>query len=160
MKTTRHLATSCAAVLALVLGALLASASAHAQPIVQTASAGPYSVTLRVLPAESFSGPGAAMVRDGGAMPNHIDGPLHPNRHIVAFIKKDGHPVEHAHVVIAWRSGAGPWHPVSVVRMHVVGHSLATTHFGNNERLAPGHYTVRVTVDGSRPAIFHVVLPQ
>lgn len=160
MKTTRYMATSCAAVLALVLGALFASASAHAQPIVQTATAGPYSVTLRVLPAESFSGPAAAMVRDGGAMPNTVHGPVHPNRHIVAFIKKDGQTVEQARVMISWRKGSsGPWHHVAVVRMHVVGHGLNTTHFGNNEHLGPGNYTIHVTVDGSQPAVFHVSLP-
>lgn len=159
MKTTRHLATSCAAVLALVFGTLFVSGAAHAQSVSQSANAGPYSVTLKVLPAETFAGSGSAMVRDGGAMSNDVHGSMHPNHHIVVFVKKNGAPVENAHVAISWRlNSMGAWHKVSVVRMYVRGKGPQTTHYGNNEHLPPGHYAVRVTVNNSQPALFHFSL--
>ena len=86
-----------------VLATLLAPRAAQAQNVSSTAMAGAYSVTLRVLPAESFSGPKAAMVRDSGAQPEQLDGPMHPNHHMVAFIKKNGTPVANAKVEIRYR---------------------------------------------------------
>ncbi len=145
--------------LALASGALLAPRTARAQNVSETAMAGDYSVTLKVLPAESFEGPKAEMVRDGGSKPNTIYGPDHPDRHLVAFVKKDGAPVEKGVVNIDWRpSGSDTWHPLPVVIMHVKGKGAATTHFGNNVNMAPGKYDARVTVNGGPPAIFHFTL--
>jgi hypothetical protein len=140
---------------------LLAPAVAQARNISETARASRYSVTLKVLPPESFNGPKAAMVRDGGAEPNKLKGPEHPNHHMVAFVKEDGKPVEHTTVDISYRdlsSRMSEWRALPMVRMHVAGHGLATTHYGNNVRLARGRYEVRVTVDGSGPAIFRFKL--
>ncbi len=141
----------------LVLGILLLTAVGQAKPISKTAKAGVFSVTLKVLPAESFLGPHAAMVRDAGAEPNTLKGPEHPNHHMVAFVKENGKPVENATVDISYRKLSpkmGAWTALPVVRMHVAGHSLATTHYGNNVRLGPGRYEARVTVNGNGPATF------
>jgi len=79
---------SLAASLIFALGALLTPGAALAVNVSKTATAGAYSVTLKVLPAESFRGPKADMVRDGGAEPNLLNGAAHPNHHLVAFERK------------------------------------------------------------------------
>jgi len=138
------------------------ASAAQSQAISETATAGVYSITLKVLPAESFSAPKAAMVRDGGAEPNLLNGPAHPNHHLVAFVTKGGKPVEDARVQISYRRlapGTGAWTELPVVRMHAAGQGLETTHYGNNVRLSPGSYEVRVTVDGSGPATIRFSLP-
>lgn len=150
-----------AAALAFVPGLLLVPAAAQARNISETARTGQYSVTLKVLPPESFTGSKAEMVRDSGAEPNKLKGPEHPNHHMVAFVKENGKPVEHATVAISYRdlsSRMSEWKVLPMVRMHVAGHGLATTHYGNNVRLARGRYEVRVTVDGSGPATFRFTL--
>lgn len=150
-------ATACA------LGVLLLPANARARQISETASAGPYSVTLKVLPAESFGGPHAEMARDGGAEPIAIDGPTHPNHHLVVFVQEHGKPVEQAAVSISYREvspGNGDWTVLPVARMHVAGKGPETTHYGNNVRLGQGTYEARVTVNGSRPADFRFSLPR
>ncbi len=124
---------------------------------------GVYSVTLKVMPAESFSGPNAEMIRDAGARPNQLDGPTQPNRHLVAFVKESGKPVKKAMVSISYRELSpkrGDWMSLPVVRMHVAGKGLETTHYGNNVKLEPGKYEARVTVNGSEPATFHFSLAQ
>jgi hypothetical protein len=146
-----------AAVLAVAAGALLVAPVAQAQTISKTAMAGTYSVTLKVLPAESFSGPKAEMTWDGGAKANAINGPAHPNHHLVVFVEKDGKPVESATVTIEYRrasSKPAAWTALPVARMHVAGKGAETTHFGNNLRLAAGSYEARVSVDGSPNAVF------
>jgi hypothetical protein len=143
------------------LGILLIPLAAHAQKISKTAETGGYSITLKVLPAESFGGSHAEMARDGGAEPNAINGPEHPNHHLVAFVKEDGKPVETAKVSISYRnisSKKGEWVSLPVARMHVAGKGLETTHYGNNVKLAPGKYEARVVVNGSKPAVFHFSL--
>ena len=159
------------AALAVAFAALLVPHSALAQNVSKTAMAGPYSVTLKVLPAEAFMGADAAMVRDGGAKAETVNGSMHPNHHMVAFIKKDGKPVEHAHVKIWYRmttenkkeSGMGKMHSSSkwmtlpVTRMSVKGKGADTTHFGNNVKLKTGNYEVKVSVDG-KIAMFHFSL--
>jgi hypothetical protein len=45
-----------------------------------------------------------------------------------------------------------------VVRMHVAGKERSTTHFGNNLRMEPGRYDVRVTVNGEAPATFDITV--
>jgi len=145
-----------AASLTLAGVALLAPHVARAQNVSKTAMAGAYTVTLKVLPAEAFEGKNAEMVRDGGSEPNLLNGSEPPNHHLVAFVKKDGKPVEKGIVNIDYRpAGGGTWLPLPVVRMHVKGKGLDTTHFGNNLSMVPGNYDARVTVNGSPPAIFH-----
>lgn len=161
MKKQNVLRLSLAMALAFAFAFLLLPRSARAQNITQTAMAGPYSVTLKVLPAEAFQGSKAEMARDGGAQPALLHGPAHPNHHMVAFLKKDGKPVERARVEIRYRSlpaRMGGWNTLPVVRMHVVGKGLATTHFGNNVQLSPATYEVRVSVNGEGPATFRFVL--
>lgn len=153
--------SSLSAALLFALGVMLLPAASHAQAFSKTAKASAYSVTLKVLPAESFSGPHAAMVRDAGAAPDLLNGPDRPNRHLVAFVQKDGKPVEQATVDISYRElspAKGRWMRLPVVRMHVAGKGLATTHYGNNLHLAAGSYEARVTVNGSHPAVFHFTL--
>jgi hypothetical protein len=149
-----------ASLLTFALGVMLVPI-AQAKPISKTAKAGVYSVTLKVLPAESFTGPKAEMVRDGGAEPNRLNGPEHPDHHMVAFVKENGKPVEHATVDISYRnlsSRMSVWKVLPVVRMHVAGHGLATTHYGNNVRLGPGSYVARITVNGNGPATIRFTL--
>lgn len=144
--------------LALASTLFLAPASARAQVVSVNATTGGYALTLKVLPAESFTGPHAEMVRDGGAEAATLDGPVHPNHHMVVFIKKGDKPVEHATVSITYRrvgQQSIDWTTLPVVRMHVKGKGSATTHFGNNLHLAPGSYEARVIVNGSTPAVFH-----
>jgi hypothetical protein len=153
------------AALALLVGALLMPIPVQAQNISQTGTSGAYGVTLKVLPAESFTGANAEMVRDAGADPNDVNGPAKPNHHLVAFVTKDGKPVEDATVAISYRqapappggvSKAGDWTTLGVVRMHVAGKGPETTHYGNNVHLAAGSYDVRVSVNGSAPATFRI----
>jgi hypothetical protein len=158
MKTTRSYASIGAALL-FGLGLAAVPAEARARAISVMGMAGAYSVNLKVLPAESFTGPRAEMVRDAGAEPDRVTGPEHPNRHLVAFVKKEGKAVEDADVEISYRAVTarpGAWVSLPVVRMHVAGKGLDTTHYGNNVDLSPGTYQVRVIVDGSRPATFGI----
>ncbi len=152
-----------AGVFLLALGALFAPAVAPAQTISQTAKAGAAVVTLKVLPAESFTGPMAMMVRDGGAEPVLLKSSVDPNHHLVVFVSKSGKPVEDAAVVLLYRQVSprmGAWTKLPVVRMHVAGKGLESTHYGNNLRLDAGRYEARVTVNGSGPAIFRFSLPR
>jgi hypothetical protein len=141
----------------IALGALLAPHAAQAQMVAKTDTVGGYTITLRVLPAESFTGAHAAMARDAGAQPMGLKASPAPNHHLVAFIRKDGKPVEDATVTISYRKAgtSGSWTELPVVRMHVAGKSLATTHYGNNVHLAAGSYEARVTVNGGQPAMYH-----
>ncbi|MGC8548381.1 MAG: hypothetical protein ACP5M4_01665 [Acidobacteriaceae bacterium] len=170
---------SFAAALAIAFAALLVPHAAQAQ-ISKTAMAGPYSVNLKILPAEGFMGMKAPMQREGGAMPEMVNGATHPNHHMVVFIKKDGKPVEHAHVKIWYRMSKGEmmdnnkmggmmdnkmgemkgmnhWMTLPVTRMEVRGKGPATTHFGNNVHLMDGSYEVKVSVNG-KVAMFHFSL--
>lgn len=161
MQNRKTIRLSLGVVLALAFTVLLLPQAALAKKISKTAMAGKYSVTLKVLPAESFRGPNAAMARDGGAEPNLLHGSMHPNHHLVAFIKNNGSAVEHAQVQIRYRRlspNQGQWKNVSVVRMHEAGKGVKTTHFGNNVKLSPGNYEAHVTVDGQGPADFHFSL--
>lgn len=148
-----------AATMAFALGTFLASCSAQAQAPSHTAQLGAYSVTLKVLPAESFGGRHSAMEWTGGAKPHFLTQSPRPNHHMVVFIKKDGKPVENASVTLLYHSGgagAHSWKKLPVARMFVRGNGRATTHFGNNVFLRPGAYVVRVTVNGSAPHLFHI----
>jgi hypothetical protein len=161
MKKQPSVCFSLTMALVFAFGALVAPGAARAQEISQTAMAGPYAITLKVLPAESFTGPQAEMARDGGARADALNGPGHPNHHLVAFVEKSGKPVERATVSIRYRETSpakGRWMRLPVARMHVAGKGLATTHYGNNVKLEPGSYEARVTVNGSAPAAFHFSL--
>lgn len=148
-------------ILACAFGLAFLPIAAHAKNISKTAKTGGYSITLKVLPAESFSGASAEMTRDGGAEPNALNGPEHPNHHLVAFVKENGKPLENGTVSIRYRQVSpkkGDWMTLPVVRMHVTGKSLETTHYGNNAQLSPGKYAVQVTVNHSQPAKFRFSL--
>lgn len=147
--------------LAFLAAGLIASNTAEAKNISKTAKAGNVWVTLKVLPAEAFEGAHSSMVRDAGAMPMLLSNSPRPNHHMVVFLKSDNKPVEKASVMILYRQSAphkGKWTLLPVVRMHVAGKSLATTHFGNNVKLDPGDYEVIVVVDHNPPADFHFKL--
>lgn len=140
---------------------LIASNTADAKNISTTVRAGAVEVTLKILPAEAFEGPHATMVRGGGAMPMLLSHSPRPNHHMVVFIKKNRKPVERANVTMLYKKLAarnGRWTLLPVVRMHVAGKGLATTHFGNNVKLAPGDYEVLVVVNHNPPADFHIRL--
>lgn len=137
------------------------SNSAIAQNISKTTKTGNVWVTIKVLPAESFTGSEAEMAWDGGAKPHTLNDSPKPNHHLVAFIKRNGEPVEHAKVVIHYRNLSkkmSKWMSLPIARMHVAGKGLKTTHYGNNVKLEPGKYEVRVIVDKNSPAIFHFTL--
>ena len=105
--------------LTFALGTLFVPRVAQAQEISKTAMAGTYSVTLKVMPAESFSGPHAVMERDGGAQPNLLNGSTRPNHHFVAFVRESGKPVENATVSISYREISpkkGDWGQLPFVR--------------------------------------------
>lgn len=146
-------------IIAFAFCALLLPAASRAQNISEVARSGPYTINLKVLPAESFHGMHAEMMHDGGAPAVAVDGPKNPNHHVVVFVKKDGKPVEDAKVTIAYRQSARKqWKELSVARMHVAGKGPDTTHYGNNINLEPGKYEVRVTVNGQRFATFRISL--
>jgi len=143
--------------LSLALASLILPRGAQAQKISETGMAGPYSVTLKVLPAEGFSGPHAEMAWDAGAKAEMLNGPAGPNHHLVAFVQESGKPVENAKVTIGYRQVSpkrGEWMSLPVARMHMAGKGPETTHYGNNVKLAPGDYEARVTVNGKGPASF------
>jgi uncharacterized protein involved in high-affinity Fe2+ transport len=80
---------------------------------------------------------------------------------VVAFVEKDGTPVKDADVRISYRTLSGnsaPWMDLPVVRMHMAGMSLDSTHYGNNLYIPPGNYEVRVSVNGQGPATFQITL--
>lgn len=145
------------ATLAVASMSLLAPAAVYAQNVSKTAKVGPYSITFKLLPAESFSHKRGGMVWDAGAPADGKNSPSHPNHHMVAFVKRYGSPMEQAHVSIYYKnlSGGGDWIQLPVVRMHVAGKGLRSTHYGNNVLLTAGKYAAQVTVNNSQPAVFH-----
>jgi type II secretory pathway component GspD/PulD (secretin) len=155
--------TSCIATIAsLVFGfGVILPACAQAQELNKTGTAGKFTITLKLLPTKSFSGPNAEMVRDGGANAVEVSGPEQPNHHLAAFLTQNDQPVEKAEVAISYReSSSSPmkWTELPVVRMHEAGKSMDTTRFGNNVRLPPGGYEVQVTVNGEMSATFQITL--
>lgn len=138
---------------------LVLTLGAAAWAVSDSKPAGAYELTLKVLPAETFEGPQAKMAWDGGAEAVKVDGPEKPNHHLVVFVKKGKTPVEDAKVEIAYRPAGekdAGWTRLPVARMHERGAGPKTTHYGNNVRLAPGPYEVRVTVNGGAPTEFDV----
>lgn len=136
---------------------LLAPAAVYANVISKTARAGTYSVTLKVLPAETFGSTRGDMKWDGGARTIHVNGLNHPDHHLVAFVKEYGKPVEHAKVSIYYRNlsqNVSSWIRLPVARMQVEGKGPGTTHYGNNVRLPQGTYEAEVRVNQGSPAMF------
>ncbi|HUY80464.1 MAG TPA: hypothetical protein VMU92_01930 [Acidobacteriaceae bacterium] len=162
MKINRvHFYPILAVALIFAFGGLCAVGTAQDKPVSKTAKAGEYSVTLKVLPAESFTGPHHAMVHNGGAAAVTLKGAEAPNHHLVVFIEKNGAPVEHANVRIEYRelgSMKGTWENLPVARMYVAGKGVKTTHYGNNLHLAPGKYEARVTVNGKSTATYRFAI--
>ncbi|HKI96815.1 MAG TPA: hypothetical protein VJ992_16110 [Gemmatimonadales bacterium] len=157
MQTHTRLHPLIAGAMLLALGAVALPSVASAHNISETATVGRYTITLKVLPAESFTGFNAQMIPDSGAAPYLLNGDDGPNHHLVAFVTRNGKTVEHARVAISFindPAAGGQWTKLPVVRMHVAGRGLATTHYGNNVALSPGVYGVRVSVNGSAPASF------
>ena len=136
----------------LALGVTVAFASSKTGTVSRTEMDGPFVVTLKVLPAESFSGKTAEMTWDGGAPSVKLSADPRPNHHMVVFVDRDSKPVEYATVEMRYRRAQAKdtaWKPLPVARMHESGKGMDTTHFGNNVKLDPGRYDVQVTVDGS-----------
>lgn len=146
-------------------GAALAGHSGR--KISTTKVKGPYSITLKLLPAEPFVSRGQAgkpssrgeMVKAGGAHPVGKRSAQNPNYHLVAFIKKAGRPLEHADVEIHYKREASTRskeRKLPVTRMWIAGKGRKTTHYGNNVRLKPGTYDVKVQVNNKVEAHFHI----
>jgi hypothetical protein len=129
-----------------------------------TQTAGSYTITLKLLPTESFVSPAEAkksanagdMVNGGGAQPVRKGGAQQPNHHLVVFIKKNGQPTEHATVQMSYTKQNGSGHSVKlpVNRMWVAGKGKKTMHYGNNVKLAPGNYRVHVVINHGPSADF------
>ncbi|MGA7964529.1 MAG: hypothetical protein WCB49_01260 [Gammaproteobacteria bacterium] len=146
------------AAVAFASGAFLASCVAQAKPVSQSATIGSYQVTLKVLPAEAFTGADEKMAWDGGARPELVGSKSHPNHHLVVFVAKDGKPVENATVRIHYRALDTPtehWKTLPVARMYVKGKSRGTMHYGNNVHLTPGNYAAKVQIGNSLAHAFH-----
>lgn len=124
---------------------------------------GPYSVTLKVQPAEYFAGPKATMIRDGGAGAVPVNGVEHPNHHLVVFVdSKLDKPLDHAAVAISYCETSPQttqWTPLPTARMYIKGLGVGTTHYGNNVKLEAGSYNARVVVNGKTVTI-PFTLPQ
>ena len=130
---------------------------AKAQVVSKTKMAGKVSVTMRVLPAETYEGAGAEMKWDGGADAVLMNSASKPNHHLVAFLKEGGKPLEKASVMISYRELSpkkSDWTSLPVCRMHVAGKGMDTTHFGNNLRLEKGEYEARITVNKNPSVMF------
>ena len=148
-----------AAALAFAFGAFLSSCASQAKPLSRTAQVGPYTVILKVLPAESFTSGHSAMVWDSGAKPYRLKQSPRPNHHLVVFIKKQGKPVENASVKIRYRLMGGQssgWQTLPVARMYVRGKGRSSTHYGNNVLLKAGNYAIRVRIAGGPSHLFHL----
>ncbi len=140
----------------LLVPASLALAKGGPKPVTRKAQAGPYQVTLKVLPAEAFEGPHAEMAWDGGAKAMTLTSAARPNRHLVVFVTRAGKPVTDGKVRIRYRMTGmrqSRWMTLPVAKMHVAGKSAATTHYGNNVHLRHGWYQAVVTVNGHRTQV-------
>ncbi len=151
---------------ALALAATLAlgSGPAMAQKIVRTVMTGPYKIVLNVLEAEPFYTKDemkAKQVRHGmlvvgGAAPVAMNGPQHPNRHVVVHVydKDNGIARTGADVKLTLErldaNGHAEGQPIQVpvVEMQMIGKGPISTHYGNNLQLSPGSYRVVANVDG------------
>jgi hypothetical protein len=155
-----HRATSFVFATALLLGG--GATAEQTATITKSARAGPYLVTLEVLPAQWFTGEHPTLTWDGGAEPVEIGGRVEPNHDLAIYVTRDGQPVLDKDVAARYRPVAfatSEWSPLPVARVHDAGKALSTTHYGNNVRLSPGRWEVAVTVDGRPSVVFHFALP-
>lgn len=143
---------------------LMVAAPAMAKALERTKTAGNYRIELQVLPPEPFytaqqvssSGVKSGMLIMRGAKPVAPGAPAHPNHHLIVhvFNRKTGHAITDATVTLSVQrvndhgSPIGAATEVPVVVMEVIGKGPASTHYGNNVRLSPGHYRVTATVNG------------
>ncbi len=138
-------------------------AAAHTRVMSErTSGAGSYAVKLKLMPAKSFKKGKSKIVWEGGARPVPLHSRAHPNHDLVAFIKKDGRPVEHADVGILyrrlWPRAQRAWQTLPIARIYAARKGPKSTRFGNNVRLPSGHYDVQVSVNGIWPAVFYLTL--
>jgi len=149
---SRLIITTGVSAVLLLAGAASVWAHSDANAPSATTDVGPYTITLKVLPAETFSGSHAAMSWDGGAQPVEVGGDAGPNHHMVIFVERDGTPVENAQIDMRYRKAdsdqKSSWRNLPVARMHARGEGRQTTHFGNNLTLPAGRYEVRVDIEG------------
>ena len=137
----------------------------------QTQSIGQITIRLMLFPAEPFiaatasaaSGASDAMIAVSGAAPVRLDSDPRPNHHLIARIldRSTGSALTNAKVRISYRrlgSADTQRHSLPIAVMQIAGKGPASTHYGNNVRLAPGRYDVRVTVDGRASADFTVAV--
>lgn len=160
VKIARHFPIA-AALAVMAFGFLAPSVNAQTKVVNEVKRDDGYVIDLKVLPAESFEGSHKEMTRDGGAKAVLENGPQHPNHHMVVFVRKNGKPVENAHVSITYRQLSpkmGSWKTLPDARMYATMDGLKSTHYGNNVRLGPGKYEARVTVNGSAPETFRFSL--
>jgi hypothetical protein len=152
---------------------LIFFAAAQATNVTQVKTAGAYRIELHVLPAEPFftkEEVAAKQVKDGmeiegGATPVALGADSHPNHHLIVhvFDQQSGKAVTDATVTMsavpvdAKGKPIGTPIDVPVVVMQAIGHGPASTHYGNNVTMPPGHYSVAVTVNGQK-AIFAVTV--
>lgn len=145
-----------------VVGATtIAWAMPKAAPTALTRTAGSYRLVLELLPAEPFytqavyerTHPKQGMLVIRGAAPVRVDGPLHPNYHLIVhvFNRATGSVVQDADVVMRYAALSGSadraTHVLPVVEMQAIGGGPLSTHYGNNVALRPGAYRVTVTVN-------------
>lgn len=138
---------------ALIAGPVGASAASHTESL--TRHADNWTITLKLLPAETFthvvkpSTRGDMYVLGGSGRPLPAG---KANHHLIVRLQHEGHPVTNANVKLQYRLEKprhAAWHSVPVVRMDVAGKGVQTTHYGNNVLLKPGKYDVRVAVNGN-----------
>ena len=163
----------------LVAAAMLATAAAPslaattATKISRFEMVGPYKVVLNVLPPEPFFTKKevkakhikAGMLVERGAKPVAMNGPMHPNHHLVVDVvrQKGGKAVTDAKVTLtvvplnAKGKADGKAMRVPVVEMEMIGKGPQSTHYGNNVELKPGLYRVVAHI-GGREARFRIKL--
>ena len=157
----------------LAAGAAPSLAATTATKIVRTEMVGPYKIVLNVLPPEPFftrkevkaKHIKAGMVIERGAKPVAMNGPMHPDHHLVVHVlrKKGGKAVTDARVTLtvvplnAKGKPDGKAMGVPVVEMEMIGKGPQSTHYGNNVDLKPGLYRVVAHV-GGRKALFRIKL--
>jgi len=129
----------------------------------QTQTAGAYRLVLNLMPAEPFVSADAkansGMVAIAGAAPVQPTSASHPNHHLVVHVyRADGTAVAGATVSMTVTGTDAVALHVPVVEMQMAGKGPGSTHYGNNVALAPGSYTVEVTVGDGPAATFQITV--
>ena len=157
MRTWIGRTSLCCMAFAPLLGILPPAATAREGLHREVSIAGEYVVTIEVLPPTPPDAPNAGLVWDGGAQLLGLGGSHPPNHRLAVFVTAYGRPVDRADVMILYRTiGMRPssWVSLPVARMHTPGKGLDTTEYGNNVRLPPDAYQVRVGVNREGAATF------